>query len=520
MSQHYDCIVIGAGHNGLTCAATLARAGKSVLVLEAAATIGGAAATRSFAPGYSVSACAHLLHGLPADLVAELNLHAHGLEYAAQAMPTWNLADTGMPLRLQAGQASGAQLSSADKDAYPLFIERMQRFAGILLHIMQMVPPRLSLEQWSERVGMLGIAWKVRRLGKRDMRELLRIIGMNMYDLLGEHFESDALRGALAMDAALGSEHGPRAPGTVLNYLYRLAGQLAAGKAGIALPKGGMGMVSAALASALRAAGGELRTNAKVARINVDNDRACGVLLETGQSINAGAVLSSADPRTTFLRILGTSHLDTGFVRRVSHLRNQGRAAKLHLALASRPDFRGLEAGALGARLLIAPSADAVERAFNPCKYREVPMAPAMEISLPTVSDPTLAPAGKHVLSAIVQFVPYDLGPDPQAARAQLLENCLATLERHCPNIRALVVASELLTPSDLEAEFGMSGGHWHHAALTLDQFFFTRPLPGAAQYATPLAGLYLCGAGSHPGGGVMGIAGRNAAQQLLREGK
>jgi phytoene dehydrogenase-like protein len=520
MTQHYDCIVIGAGHNGLASAAYLGRAGKRVLVLEAHDSVGGAAATRSFAPGFSVSSCAHLLHALPSKLINELDLHKHGLQLAATALPTYALSAEGSPLRLAKDGASGAGVHIEDSAAYSAFMKKMQRFAKVFLHILNTSPPRLSLEEWGDRFSMLGIGWKVRTLGKRDMREFLRIVGMNMYDLLSDHFQSDALRGALALDAALGAEHGPRAPGTVLNFLYRAAGQLAAGDAGIAQPLGGMGSVSAALASAVRTAGGEIRTGARVKQIVVTEDRAVGVTLESGEFIGADAILSNADPRTTFLTLLGSRHLDTGFVRKVNHLRTRGAAAKLHIALSAKPKFTGLNDDSLGSRLLIAPSADYVERSYNPSKYREMPREPAMEISIPTVNDPALAPAGRHILSAIVQFVPYDMGPEPESARAALIENIIGTLERYAPSIRSQIIAIELLTPRDLEAEFGMHGGHWHHAALTLDQFFFTRPVPGAAQYASPVSGLYLCGAGTHPGGGVMGIAGRNAAQQLLGKGK
>ncbi len=516
----FDCIVIGAGHNGLTSAAYLAKAGKSVLVLEAQHQVGGAAATRSFAPGFSVSSCAHLLHGLPEKLIAELDLHKHGLQFAAESLPTYSLCAEGNPVRILNGAAHGNQLSEKDKAAYAAFIKKMNKFAAVMLHILNMVPPRLSLEEWSERINMLTVGWKVRSLGKRNMREFLRIIGMNMYDLLTEHFDNELLRGAIGMDAALGAEHGPRSPGTVLNYLYRLAGEVAAGKKGTAQPKGGMSNLSNALANAVKAAGGEIRTNARVERIAVTDDRVSGVVLASGETITAGAVLSNADPETTLLKLLGAAHLDTGFVRKVHHVRNHGKAAKLHIALSGKPEFKGFKADAVPGRLIVSPSIDYLELSFNPSKYREVPREPSMEISIPTLSDPTLAPNGKHILSAIVQFVPYDLGADPTAARAALTENIISTLERYAPAIRGQIIALELLTPRDLEAEFGMSGGHWHHAALSFDQFFFTRPVPGAAQFETPLAGLYLCGAGAHPGGGVMGIAGRNAAKKLLSGGR
>lgn len=520
MRKTLDCIVIGAGHNGLVSAAYLAKAGKSVLVLEAKNQIGGAAATREFAPGFSVSSCAHLLHGLPEKLIAELDLVKHGLQFAARSLPTYCLSCEGNVLRILGGAASGKQLSEKDKEAHCAFMKKMNKFAAIMLPILTMAPPRLALEEWRERMNMLTIGWNIRMLGKRDMREFLRIIGMNMYDLLTEHIDNELLRGAIGMDAALGAEHGPRSPGTVLNYLYRLAGQRAAGKNGIAQPKGGMGNVSAALANAVKAAGGEIRSHTKVERIVIADDRVVGVALTSGETIHANSVLSNADPKTTLLSLLGAPHLDTGFVRKVHHLRTRGLAAKVHIALSGKPIFKGLDDDMAAARFIICPSIDYLELSFNPSKYREVPREPVMEILIPTLADPSLAPNGKHILSAIVQFVPYDLGVDPNAARAALTENIISTLERYAPSIRGQIIAFELLTPKDLEVEFGMNGGHWHHAALTFDQFFFTRPVPGAAQFVMPVAGLYLCGAGAHPGGGVMGIAGRNAAQQLLRGGK
>ena len=519
-SNAFHSIIIGAGHNGLVCAATLARAGKSVLVLESAASIGGAARNREFAPGFTVSAAAHLLHALPADLISELDLAAHGLAFAGQALPTHALRADGSALRLGASEASGEGLSAKDIAAYARFSADMARFAKALLPVFRMIPPRLSIDTWAQRLEFMKIAWSLRRLGRKDMREVMRIIGMNMYDLLDETFESEALKAALAMDAILGAEWGPRSPGTVLTYLLRLCGLAGNPAAGVAQVRGGMGAVSTAIALAATKAGVEVRTASRVKRILVENDRACGVELDSGETIRAGNVISNADPRTTFLKLLGTAHLDTGFVRKLHHLRASGRAGKLHLALSEVPNFSGLPASALGDRILIAPSMNYLERAFNPSKYREYPDAPALEISLPSVRDASLAPAGRHVLSAVVQFLPYDDGPDRDANRAEALEAILATLEAHAPGIRKLIVSAELLTPYDIEQEFGMTGGHWHHAALGFDQFFFIRPVPGAAQHRTPVDGLYLCGAGCHPGGGVMGIAGRNAAKQVLQGGQ
>jgi phytoene dehydrogenase-like protein len=517
-NSRYDCIVIGGGHNGLVCAATLARGGRSVLVLEAGVKVGGAALTREFAPGFRVSAGAHLLHLMPKDLLRELQLGSHGLEWAAQGMATTTLLPGGGRLSLtQAGAEQG--LSAADAQAYAAYTARMRRFAEALAPIFSRVPPRLGTTGWADRLALLRIGWQIRRLGRRDMRELLRIGGMNVYDLLEENFDSTALKGALGFDAVLGANFGPRSPGTVLTLLYRLAAESAAGAAGMCQPKGGMGALCDALAGAGTAAGATIRTGAPVARILVEDDRVSGVVLESGESISARNVISSADPKTTFLRLLGPRHLDTGFVRRVTHIRSSGLAAKLHLALNRVPTFSGVPETGLRGRLLIAPSLQHIEHAYNHAKYGEFSAAPVMEITVPTINDPGLAPAGQHVLSAIVQYAPYALKEGWESGRQRFTDTAFDTLERFAPGLRGSIVGSELLTAADMEQQFRISGGHWHHGDLAFDQFLMVRPVPGAAQYRTPLEGLFLCGAGCHPGGGVMGIAGRNAARQVLASG-
>jgi phytoene dehydrogenase-like protein len=339
---------------------------------------------------------------------------------------------------------------------------------------------------------------------------------MNVYDLLQEHFADPGLQGALAFDAVLGTNFGPRSPGTVLTLLCRLAAEGAAGSGGLMLPRGGLGALTAALAGAATAAGAEIRTAARVARILVKDDRADGVQLQSGEQIRADHVVSNADPKSSLLGLLGAEHLDTGFVRRVHHLRTRGLTAKLHLALKGPPQFSAVSAAQQGGRLLIAPSMPYLERAFNSTKYQEYNAAPAMEIIVPTLHDPALAPRGAHVLSAIVQYIPYQLRGGWDAGRQHCIDTLIAALETHAPGISGLVLGAELLTPMDIEQRFHIHGGHWHHGELAFDQFFMVRPVPGATQYSTPLAGLYLCGAGAHPGGGVMGYAGRNAARRVL----
>jgi phytoene dehydrogenase-like protein len=507
----YDCIVIGAGHNGLVCATLLARAGRKVLVLEAASQVGGAAVTHTFHPQFRVSAAAHLLHLMPAALVQELGLARFGLRFSAQQLPSTALGPDGATLAL------GADLAGAEAAAHAAYDARMRRFGAALAPVLEGLAPRIGTDRWADRLALLGLGWRIRKLGRSDMRELLRIGGMNVYDLLHEHFSAPLLQGALGLDATLGTNFGPRSPGTVLTLLYRLAAESAAG-GGLAQPEGGMGSVSDALARAAREAGATVRTDAPVARVLVENDCASGVVLDSGEQYAAAVVVSNADPQTSLLKLLGPRHLDTGFVRRVTHLRSRGLTAKLHLALAEAPRFIGVAAEKLRGRLIIAPTLEHIEHAYNHAKYNEYSAAPVMEITVPTHNDPALAPAGQHVLSAIVQYAPYALKGGWESGRQRFTDIAVATLERYAPGLRQSVLGAQLLTPADIEREFRITGGHWHHAELAFDQFLMVRPVPGATQHRTPLAGLYLCGAGCHPGGGVMGIAGRNAARQILRK--
>jgi phytoene dehydrogenase-like protein len=506
---------VGAGHNGLVCAAYLAKSGRSVLVVEAAEQVGGAAVTRAFAPGFQVSSCAHILHLLHPKVQRDLKLKSHGLRLARKNLPTVALGADGQHATIDGDRISGA-VSKADREAWRPWRRRLKRFSAHLAPMLSRTPPRLGGGGREDTKTLIRLGWAIRSLGRNDMREFLRIGGMNVADLLEDSFESDLLRGAVALDAVLGTHLGPRSPNSVLTLLYRLAGRGGGTQGALTLPEGGMGAVSSALAKAAEAAGAEIRTASPVARILVAVDRAAGVELEDGTKILAETVVSNADPRRTFLGLLGTEHLDTGFARKVSHIRMRGDAAKLNLALDGLPDFTGLDRKALGGRLVIAPDIDYVERAFNPAKYGEYSPEPVLEITIPSVYDAGLAPERQHVLSAVVQYAPYDLKAGWPAARAAFEETVLEVLARYAPELRSRIVASELLTPADIEREFGMTGGHWHHGELVMDQILMLRPVPGAAQYATPVPGLYLCGAGAHPGGGVMGAAGMNAAAQVI----
>ncbi len=517
MTEASNIIIIGAGHNGLACAAYLAKAGKRVTVLEAAAQVGGAAVTREFAPGFKVSACAHLSYLLDASIARELDLARHGLASARENLKTVALQREDEHLVLNGGTLEAGRVSDADRAALATHHAMLLKFARVLGKQHNRIPPRLLGGGRSDFIGAALLGLDIRRLGRDDMREFMRIAGINIFDVVEESFESPALKAALAFDAVLGTNLAPRSNNSVLALLHRLSGLASGTTGGVSLPAGGMGAVSDAFAKAATAAGATIRLSTPVKNIALNGDRVAGVVLENGETLAADLVVSNADPKRTLFELLGARHLETGFVHRVRHLRTRGMAAKLHLALNAQPEFSRLPAALAGERLVIAPDLVYLEHAFDAAKYGENSPHPSLEINIPTVHDRTLAPTGKHVLSAVVQYAPYDPSASTDAARAQLLENTLRVLETYAPGIRSQVVGSQLLLPADLEREFRLTGGHWHHGELALDQFLMLRPVPGAAQYAMPVTGLYLCGAGTHPGGGVMGCAGKNAAQAVLK---
>lgn len=516
MTDSNRVLIIGGGHNGLVCAAYLAKAGRKVTVLEAANQVGGMAATREFAPGFKAS-CAHLLYLLDTGISKDLSLASRGLSLAKTGLDTIALAKNGKHITLSSDTVEGPGLADEDRSAYRDYRRSMSKFAALIGELNQQVPPRIT-NRPKDLITLSKLALKTRLMGRADMREFLRITGINIHDVLEEKFQNDLLKGALSLDAVLGSFSAPRSNNTVFTALHRMSGNNSGAAGALSIPAGGMGAVTTAMAAAAQNAGADIRTGCKVRRILVDGMVISGVELESGEQIAAGTVVSNADPKTTLLGLLGARHVEAEFARRFNNIRLKGNAAKLHLALDGLPDFTGLVPKQLGQRLVIAPDLDYVDRAFNHCKYGEFSAQPVMEITLPSVHDTSLAPEGKHVLSAIVQYAPRDLGVGWSEGKAAFFETVMAVLSKYAPDIRDKTIASELLTPEDLENTFSVSGGHWHHGELSLDQFLMLRPVPKAAQYAMPVNGLYLCGAGCHPGGGVMGSAGKNAAKVILSD--
>ncbi|TPW27435.1 phytoene desaturase family protein [Pararhizobium mangrovi] len=513
---NWDVIVVGGGHNGLAAAALLAKSGRRVCVLEADDEVGGGARARQLAPKFRTSSLAHVLNRLDAELIRTLDLESHGLELGGAPMPTVALGK-GDPLILHGAYGKTVTgLGEAEGRAWTELRRRLMLQAGVLKPFLARRPPQLDTLTLGEKGVLGGAALSLKRLGKDEMRAFLRMVLMNVADVADECLDDDRLKGLLAFDATLGSHLGPRSPTSLLGLYYRLAGEIEAKPGAQTVPKGGMGAVVASLASAAERAGATLRTKAGVGRILVEAGRAVGVVLEGGETLRALTIVSAMNPRTTMLDLVGARALDIGLVRKLTHIRMKGDVAKLDLALDRPPTFTGVDEDALSGRLVIARSSDDVERAFNPAKYGEFSREPVMEIVLPSLHDPSLAPDGACVLSAVVQYAPYDLKEGWETGKPKFLEAVLGRLEAHAPGLRESILRSELLTPADIEARYRMPGGHWHHGELQADQMLFSRPVSGMSGYDTPIDGLYLAGAGSHPGGGISGRPAMNAVRHIL----
>lgn len=512
--SNYDAIVIGAGHNGLVCATLLAKAGKRVLILEANAREGGLGATRDFHEGFRVP-MAHGSASFSSTVLKDLNLEREGLSFSG-ALPTVGLGIDGNHVSVIGDTVTGA--TDADAAAYPDYRAKLKRYAKVLKSIWESTLPRLGAGGLMESLVYAKGGLKIRMLGRDDMGEFVRILTLPMRDLVDEVFEDPKLQGLLSWDGVIGGKMAPRSPNNaVLPLLLRMNGLHDGDHC---VPEGGMKALTDALLSAAKKAGVTIRFDAPVAKILIEGDengqRAAGVELASGETLTAVQIVSSADPKTTFLKLVGARHLDIQFTNRIDRFRADGFVAKYHAALSELPKISGLED--LGGRLLIAPTFDAIEFAYDDAKYGEASQQPVMEITFPSLHDASLAPAGQHVMSVNVMYAPYkEKSGWSGEARAAFLERIVTTLEQYIPNFSSYVVAQELLTPADLEAEYHAYGGHWHHGELSLEQALMMRPTYYAAQYSTPIPGVYLCGAGAHPGGGMTGLPGRNAARQILK---
>ena len=521
----YNAVIVGGGHNGLVCAAYLARSGRRVLVLEASDALGGLAAKQEFHPGFFATV-AHSVSHFSDRTARDLDLAKHGFQPVERSLPTVALNLDGEHIVLNNDGLAG--VSAGDARAYHDYSQCIRRFAAALDPFWQKTMPCIGGGGLAGAMTFAHIGLNLRRMGKNRMREFLRVAPLPVRDLMDEYFHSGLLKAALSWDGLIGSKLAPRSPnGAVLAMLYRKTQE---SEGTHAFPSGGTAGLVESLRRSATAAGAEIRCNAAVCRVligsgsarsaataGVDSSPAAiGVRLADGECIEADLVVSATDPKRTFLDLVGVEHLDIGFTNRIRRLRCDGMVAKLHLALNGSPEFRGLDKPA--GRMIAAPDMDAIEFAFDDAKYGGCPTNPVLEILVPSLYDTSLAPPGQHVLSAHVMYVPYKLkGGWTDAARETACERAIDSIARYAPHIREQIVAREFLTPADIEREYRVTGGHWHHTEFAIDQLLMMRPTYEAAQYRTPIPGLYLCGAGSHPGGDLTGAPGHNAAREMLR---
>lgn len=508
-----DVLVIGAGPNGLAAAALLARAGRRVTVLEAAEVPGGAARSEEAWPGWHLPRLAHLVTMLHPEVIRALDLGAHGLDLSAAPAPTTLLSPAGPVLLSGAWGERVSGVSAGEARAWAAFRARALGQAAVLRPFLSLTPPG-GAPGLGDLLPLGRAALGLRLRGREAMRDFLRMALVAAADAAEEGLADSRLQGLVAFDATLGGALSPRAPTTWLGLLYRLTGMWN-GKAGAAvLPRGGAGAVARALAASARAAGAEIRCGARVARIETAGGRVTGVTLRDGRTLAAPRVLSAIAPQATLLSLLGPARIETETVLAMRAIRARGRAGKINLALDAMPDLAQLPPEAATGRLVLAPSVADVERAAVPAKYGESPETPVMEAVFPHLAAPGSVPPGRAALSVIVQSVPERVVEAPA-----FLARCIAQLGAHLPGIPGLVRHAEFLAPADIEAGWGLPGGHWHHGELAPDALFALRPAFGLARYRGPVPGLWLSGAGTHPGGGVSGIAGLNAARAVMEDG-
>jgi phytoene dehydrogenase-like protein len=495
----FDAIVIGAGHNGLVAAGFLARAGRKVLVLEASDKAGGAIGL------------GHIVNRLSPEVTNGLGIDANA--FAGELLPTVVLDSARGAAILRGGYGETIEGVSADEErAWADMRRKLMMQAAMLKRFLDRRPPRPGEIAFSDLIdlGLTGLG--VIRHGRDEARDFARMLLMNVADIADEYLSDDRLKGLVSFDATLGIHLGPRSPTSLLGLYYRLTGEANGAAGGQFVPKGGMAAVARTLEQAAVRAGAEIRLNAPVARIVSDRGQATGVMLANGEEISARAIVSAIHPAMTLRKLTAPGEIDTHLSTGMKHVRSKGDAARLTLTLDALPEFKGVKAADLRSRLVIARGIRHVEDAFNPSKYGEFSPDPVMEITLPSLFDPLLPPT----LSAVVQYAPYDLREGWVTGRTKFLAAIMAVLERYAPGIGGLVKESELLVPADIEERYNMPGGHWHHGELQVDQMLLNRPIFAVSGYDTPLAGLYLASAGSHPGGGISGLPGMNAAKYVL----
>ncbi|HEU0121175.1 MAG TPA: NAD(P)/FAD-dependent oxidoreductase [Bryobacteraceae bacterium] len=525
MAGRYDAIIVGGGHNGLVAAFYLAKAGRNVLVLERREMVGGCAVTEPLWPGYRVSSASYLVSLLQQKIVDDMQLERHGYRVDAKdpaffsPFPdgryfyTWQ--DSGKTL------AEVAKFSKRDASRMPEFDEQLERLAKLVESLLLTCPPPFPPRGVGEIIEYLKLAGRLRGLSAKDLVALVKVFTMSAADYLDEWFESPEVKVTLATDGVIGANGGPRSPGTAYILLHHCMGGVG-GKRGLwGFVRGGMGAVSEAMASAAKAAGAEIRCGAHVARLKVKDNVAMGVVLKNGDELDAKQVASNLDPARTFLRLLDPDVLPPEFAASIRNYRCEGISAKLNLGVKALPNFRALPGASMPhhkATMHICPSMDYVEKAWDDAKYGRPSERPMLELTCPTMYDPSLAPEGRHVIGVFLQYAPYTLKAGSwDDLRDPFFKRILKVIEEYAPGFSGAIEHAELLTPLDLEKRYSITGGNIFHGEMSLDQMFSLRPVARYANYGTPVTNLFLCGSGTHPGGGVMGAPGHNAAMAMLR---
>ena len=523
----YDVVVIGGGHNGLVNAAYLARAGKQVLVLERRHVLGGAAVTEEVFPGFKFSVCSYVVSLLRPEIIRDLELPRHGLEILPldgtfTPMPNgdhlWRVNDHGKTHR------EIARHSKLDAEAYDEFGKAMQAMCRFVKPILSMVPPDPATLNPKELMKLLFIGRRFQGMTSEDKYNQVQLMIMSAIDFLDQWFETDVLKATMSASGIIGTFLGVRSPGTAYVLLHHYMGEIDGAFRSWGFARGGTGAISNAIADAAREAGAEIRTEAGIAQIIVKAGRARGVVLANGDEIQADIVSSSVDPRLTFIQFIENGNLPNDFLDEVRRYKFRGSSGKVNLALDGLPSFTCMPGpGAhLRGAISISPSVEYMEKAYDDAKYGRYSRRPYIDMVIPTLTDPSVAPPGKHVMSCFVQYAPYKLRPgmnwDDQ--KEAFGNNVIDTIAEYAPNIKNIILHKQVLTPLDLERDFGLSEGNIFQGELSLEQLFFLRPVPGYAQFRTPIKNLYLCGSATHPGGGIMGAPGRLAALEILKDFK